>query len=169
MKSPETMTPVQLRHLCKQKGLDMPRTASKAQLLEALGVVKKGKRTWKPAKVLDIRVPDEVKKNFALRWRDKDSQNIQRALAEGWHFFDPSKGLRGIEHDHSSTSVPEYRELVLMALPREDKLARDEYINARTDRQTNALKHRLQEDLDTAAKREGGYKTKAEGRIEIIE
>jgi hypothetical protein len=161
------MTPIQLRHECKKKGIEMPRTATKAQCMEALGVVKKGKKTWKPAKVLDVRIPDEMRKKLRPRWRDKDSQNIQRAIAEGWQFLDPLKGLSGVEHDHSSTSVPEYRELVLMGLPEEDAEARDDWVEERTQTQTLGLKNRLQKDLDDSAKRKGGFRTSASGRIEI--
>ena len=39
----------------------------------------KGKRTWKPAKVLDVRIPDAMRKKLRPRWRDKDSQNIQHS------------------------------------------------------------------------------------------
>ena len=165
-KNPEEMGAFQLRAYCRTQGIEAPKTASCPEMLDMLGIVKKGKRSWKPAKVLDVHISDEMRKKVRPRWRDKDAQNIQRAQAEGWEFFDPSKGLSA-EHDHSSTSVPEYRELILMALPEEIGEARDEHFQEKTRQQTRGLKNRLQKNLDKTAQEEGGYRTSATGRVVI--
>lgn len=112
--------------------------------------VKKGKASWKPASALKARdIP-----GFRTRWVNKDPLNVQRKEAEGWTIVDPNKGLKS-EHEHPGdlesgnpvTSVTEYRELVLAALPEDVAKARDEYFTGETDKQEASLKRNLQNDL----------------------
>jgi protein required for attachment to host cells len=152
-------------------GREIENTAKKVDLLQALGVKKKGNAAWKPARKLDVKASDEVKSKFRLRWRDKDPQNIQKAQSEGWEFIDPAKGIRA-EHENPGDSNPltnttEYRELVLMGLPEELGKSRDEYFQEQANRNIAGVKNALQRDLDDAAAKEGGYKTKATGAITI--
>lgn len=113
--------------------------------------VKKGKPTWKPAAMLDI--PDRMP-GYRLKWCNNDRMNIQRLRAEGWETASSIHGLN-VEHDHpektgdghSLTSVTEYRELVLMALPEELGEARDRYFNEKADLQTAGLKRDLEKEV----------------------
>ncbi len=108
------------------------------------GYPKKGKPTWKPAAMLDVaeKVP-----GYRLRWADNDALNLQRKKSEGWVFASTISGVNA-EHEHpektgdghSMTSVTEYRDLVLMALPEDLAEARDAYFTEKTDLQTVSLK-----------------------------
>jgi hypothetical protein len=125
---------------------------------------KKGKASWRPATALRAQDLD----GFRTRWTNKDPINMQRKEAEGWEIVDANRGLRS-EHEHPDdlesgkplTSVTEYRELVLMALPEEVAQAREEYFTAQTDAQTASLKSNLRNDL-------AGGKASVHGKI-IIE
>lgn len=116
-----------------------------------VGRPKKGKPTWKPAAMLDV--PEKVP-GFRLRWCDKDALNLQRKKAEGWIMANEINGIHA-EHDHpektgdghSMTSVTEYRDLVLMALPEDLGKARDKYFNEKTEQQTRGLKRDLEEEM----------------------
>ena len=118
---------------------------------------KKGKPSWKPAAALKAKpIP-----GYRTRWTHKDPINIQRKEAEGWVMVNSETGLTS-EHEHPEdiesgtpvTSVTEYRELVLMALPEEDGQARDAYFTEQTDKQTAGLKKVLQSDLKKGGKAE---------------
>lgn len=169
MKSIMKMNPFELRAECRKRGISASKKATKLELLGFLGVKqeKKGKASWKPAQKLDVRNKDP---NFRYRFRDKDPQNIQRALAEGWEFVNPITGIPGehIDPEDSQkdlTSTTEYRELTLMALPEDIAQARDEHFQELTRRQTVGLKDRLQSDLDKDAPE--GHRTSATGTIVI--
>lgn len=163
---------------CREQGIThlkdgrpINRTCKVAELMEALNMpkVKKGRSTWSPAQKLQVH---DKKPGFRYRWRENDPQNIQRALSEGWEFVNPITGIPGEHFDpedaqKSLTSNTEYRELKLMALPEEVAQARDEFFRERTDLQTAGLKDNLQNDLDKAAQKEGGYRTSATGSIVI--
>lgn len=174
----DKMSPPQLRKVCRERGIthfedgtQIDNKAKKVDLLKVLGVRKKGKASWKPARKLDVNASEKVKSEFRLRWRDKDPQNIQKAQAEGWEFIDPAKGIRA-EHENPGDSTPltnatEYRELVLMGLPEELGQSRDEYFQEQANRNIAGVKTALQRDLDDAAKKEGAFKTQATGAITI--
>ena len=57
---PLTMKQVALLKYCRQQGLDFPKTAERAEMLKALGIEKKGKRTWKPAQKLAVNASQTV-------------------------------------------------------------------------------------------------------------
>lgn len=169
MKSIMKMNPFELRAELRKKGIDASKKATKPELLELLGVKqeKKGKASWKPAQKLDVRNKQE---GFRYRFRDRDSQNIQRARAEGWEFVNPITGIPGDHVDPEDaqkdlTSTTEYRELTLMALPEDIAQARDEHFKELTRKQTVGLKDRLQGDLDKDAPE--GHRTSATGTIVI--
>jgi hypothetical protein len=124
----------------------MPRPAKS----ESETQVKKGKPSWAPATALQARkIP-----GFRTRWINKDPMNVQRKEAEGWEVVHADKGLQS-EHEHPGdlssgkpvTSVTEYRELVLAALPEEVAQAREAYFTEQTDKQTASLKSNVQKDL----------------------
>lgn len=112
--------------------------------------VKKGKASWAPATALTAqKIP-----GHRTRWTNKDPVNMQRKEAEGWRAVHKDNGLVS-EHEHPEdiasgkplTSVTEYRELVLMALPEEVAQAREDYFTARTDAQSAGLVSNLKKDL----------------------
>lgn len=177
----DKMSPPQLRKVCRERGIDtlkdgtpISNKSKKVDLLLALGATqekKKGKPSWKPARKLDVTASEEVKSKFRLRWRDKDPQNIQKALAEGWVFVDPTTGIKA-EHDNpgdsnSLTNTTEYRELVLMGLDENLAQERDAYFQEQATQNIAGVKNSLQRDLDAAAQKEGGIRTSATGSITI--
>lgn len=129
--------------------------------------VKKGTRSWKPAAMLDVR---DKAPGFRYRWTDKDRANLDRKQAEGWVYASDLTGAAA-EHAHPGktgdgkplTTTPEYRELVLMALPEELGEARDRYFNERTDQQERGIKR----DLDKNLSREGGERARSYGKVVI--
>ena len=111
---------------------------------------KKGKISWAPATALEAqKIP-----GCRTRWTNKDPMNLQRKESEGWVHVHADKGLKA-EHEHPEdihsgkpmTSVTEYRELTLMALPEEVAQARDAYFTERTDAQSASLVRNLKEDM----------------------
>lgn len=114
---------------------------------------KKGKPAWKPAAMLDV---VEKKDGFRMRWASSDKLNLQRKQSEGWVFANKETGITA-EHEHpektgdghSMTSITEYRDLVLMAIPEDLAKARDEYFEEKTNAQTANLKKDLEEDIDS--------------------
>ena len=102
---------------------------------------KVGKKSWKPAKMLDVL--DKVA-GYRYRWCDKDPASLDKKQAEEWQFVkgrtakldastDAAKDIEGA--DKSLTSITEYRELVLMRLDEETAEARDEYYNNLNNKQ----------------------------------
>ena len=77
-----------------------------------------------------------------------------RHHANGWR---PVSKLTGGQPEHTApdksplTSVTEYRELVLCAIPREEYELHREYYQERTLEQTAGIKAQLKGDLDRAA------------------
>lgn len=111
---------------------------------------KKGKPSWRPASMLDV--PDKMP-GFRPRWCSNDPLNLQRKKAEGWIPATEINGIR-MTHDHPDkmgdghplTSVTEYRDMILMALPEDLAEARDEYFQQKTDAQTGSLKINAEEE-----------------------
>lgn len=116
---------------------------------------KKGKRTWKKANLLDVR---DKNPNYRYRFVQNDPMVIQRRLAENWLFVDGTGGVGG-EHERPEgvndgkklTTVTEYRDVVLMALPNDWAEARDEYQQELSDRQVADV----EEDLRSRARGAG--------------
>lgn len=160
------MSIIELRKLCKDRGVKWELTDKKSDLLTKLGFEnKKGKPTWKPAAKLSV---VNKQAGFRYRWCDKDQLNISRKTEEGWVFANKDTGLP-VEHDNPDgnplTSATEYRELVVMALDEETAQARDDYFKEQTLKQTVGLKDRLRKDLEDAAPE--GHRAPAEGTIII--
>lgn len=105
--------------------------------------VKKGSKSWRPAEALSVRGKDP---NYTYRWCDKDAANIDKKLAEGWTFAKEDHAVGG----ETLTTTTEYRELVLMKLPKEDAEARHQYFQELTDKQTMGLKQKLKQDAQHA-------------------
>lgn len=112
------------------------------------GTPKKGKISWKPSKRMEL-----IKKTpgFTYRWCDKDPFNIQKKEADGWSLASKVLGNEASNGAPQSTSITEYRELVLMAIPDEEYAAHREYFNERTMKQTVTLKKKLASDVEGGA------------------
>lgn len=122
--------------------------------------VKKGKASWRPARKLDV-----LKKspNFRYRYVSTDYANLQKKLAEGWQFVNPSTGIPG-QHNPSAREVSDgktidtvqkYRELVVMALPEDVAKERDAYHAQKVGHRAKALEDGLAHDLEKAASAHG--------------
>lgn len=102
---------------------------------------KKGNPSWKPASLLTT---DKVQ-GYRLRWLDKDPANLDKKRREGWQFVSEinAKGTHDnpetIQDGKPLTSVTEYRELVLAAMPEDMAQGREEYFRDRTKAQTAGL------------------------------
>jgi hypothetical protein len=107
--------------------------------------VKKGKPSWKPAKKLQV---SNKNADYEYRWCQNDPFNIQKKKADGWVMASEINGIHA-EHvgEKSPTSVTEYRESVLMALPREDYLEHRAYYEEQTLKQTRSLKEDAQSKM----------------------
>ena len=135
--------------------------------------VKKGRASWRPARKLDAlnKAP-----GFRYRYVSTDYANLQKKLAEGWEFVNPSTGIPG-QHNPSAReiadgknldTVQKMRELVLMALPEEIALARDAYHAEKTRHRARALEKSLDQDLSKAASATGSRHTAvSHGSIKI--
>lgn len=135
--------------------------------------VKKGRASWRPARKLDVINKAD---GFRYRYVSTDYANLQKKLAEGWQFVNPSTGIPG-QHNPSAREVSDgkqldtvqkMRELVLMALPEDIALERDAYHAAKTKHRAKALEDGLQQDLSKSANALGARHTAvAHGSIKI--
>ena len=135
--------------------------------------VKRGTASWRPARKLDVihKAP-----GFRYRYVSTDYANLQKKIAEGWEFVNPSTGIPG-QHNPSARevsdgrqldSVQKMRELVLMALPEDIALERDAYHAGKTKHRARALEDGLQQDLSKTAGALGSRHTAvAHGSIKI--
>ena len=131
---------------------------------------KKGRKSWKPADRLrvDGKIP-----GYVLRWVDKESGNYAKRVGDG---YVPISGVTGakVKHDNPDlvgdgkpiTSLTEYRNMELMAIPEEDWLAHREYFAEETRKQTASLRKRAEQDNASNAK--GGDPARVYGKT-IIE
>lgn len=126
----------------------------KEQIEEAMAAQpKKGKRTWKPANLLDVKGKDP---GFRYRMCRNDDANIARKQEEGWEFVnattDPEVRVIGagtIEDGAKTDTTQRQRELVCMRLPEELGKERDEHYGEVINRRKRDLKRRAQKDLGT--------------------
>lgn len=115
-------------------------------MTEALSaVVKKGKRSWRPAAHLDILKKDP---NKQYRWCDKDPANLIRKQAEGWRFSNAEHVRPEYVDDGTPlTSTTEHRELVAMEIDVETVAARKEYHDERTNAFERAIMRNAKADI----------------------
>ncbi len=114
--------------------------------------VKKGKKSWSPSNLGDVQNKED---GFRYRWARKDEDNLAKKREEGWEFVSAVNNpkTKGIHPDsrpdepHPITSNIERRDSVLMRLDEETGLARDEFINAKTNRSTQALLSQTKQGL----------------------
>lgn len=134
-------------------------------------VVKKGKPTWKPANVIEVK----PRTGFTPRMINKDPQNLVRKQNEGWEIESglnnsaPSTttGYGRINEGKSLTSVMEGHDYVIGWLPNEQVEARREYYQSKTDRMTQALIRQTQKEMKDAARGVRGGSPEVHGSITI--
>ena len=138
---------------------------------EPVKEAKKGKKSWKPAALLNTHDKPE---GYELRWVDtSDPANYARRKADGWT---PVSQITNTKTGHDRpdhmgdgkplTTVTEYRGSVLCALPTEDYQAHREYFAQMTKRQTAGL--RDQAEANNRAKATRGMAAELYGKT-IIE
>lgn len=119
---------------------------------------KKGKKSWKPAALLDTHDKPE---GYQLRWVNTlDPANLARRQADGWRPLSSVTNKKTghdrpghIEDGKPLTTVTEYRGSVLMALPDEDYQEHREFFNEQTRRQTAGLRERFEAENRAKAQR----------------
>lgn len=125
--------------------------------------VKKGKKSWSPSNLGDVRNKED---GFRYRWVRKDQDNVEKKKEEGWEFVsskDASKtsaihpDSRPDEPNQLTTNV-ERRDGVLMRLDEDTALAREEYHREKTQRLETGLRTQTTKDL-------GDAKTTVHGEI----
>ena len=112
---------------------------------------KKGRKSWKPAAMLDV---TNKASGFRYRWRNDDDAHLERVKNEGWVFVNKETGIPA-EHDHPDKigdgkpldSIIKYRDMVLMALPEDLAEERDAYYREQTRRQTVSLKNKARDEI----------------------
>ncbi|RJO72856.1 MAG: hypothetical protein C4523_02475 [Myxococcales bacterium] len=119
---------------------------------------------------------DVVRKvpGFRYRWVSKDPANMDKKQREGWAHVNQMTGLEG-EHiapgnaadGKPLTSLKEYRDLTLMAMPEEMAQERDRYFQEKTLAQTAGLKKRAEEANEDNARKYGADPTGVRGKIVI--
>lgn len=127
------LQPIDLLNALEAKGIEIPKEK------------KKGSSRWKPQDRLVVRNKDS---KLGYRWCDEDPMNIEKKLAEGWHFINKVSG-ETIEIELESDAmkgVKQHRELILMAQDRESLKEREEYYQEQTDLQERGIKNRIAAD-----------------------
>lgn len=112
---------------------------------------KKGNKSWKPAQKLSI---VDKKAGYVYRWCDKDPANLLKRKADGWVMASDLHGHKAKQEAPEAkdlTSVTEYRDLVLMAIPEEDYQSHRDYYEEQTRKQTVGLKDRVKQDARQGA------------------
>lgn len=125
---------------------------------KVVGETKKAKVKWQPATLLDS-VKGLDKENFAYRWVNKqDAANLRKKQAEGWEVVSALEGDK-VEHERPGRideggrltgSSFEYRDVVLMRMPKELAQARKEYYQEQTDLQLKSVVERTKSDAEAA-------------------
>lgn len=165
------MSMSELRALAKEQNINTFQMG-KDEILAALGTpVKRGRASWKPARKLDIKGRDE---NFVYRWCEKDPNNLSRKEAEGWTVANSltdsgveHKNPREMEDGAALGGATEYRELVLMKLPKGMASERADYYREINDGRVRSIHRNAQKKLTGAAREEGATVAEVHGETTI--
>jgi len=127
---------------------------------------------WRPAKLLDI--PEKFKDpNFVYRFCDKTKEgNIAKKQVEGWEVDkELSKKMSHLQHktvrDGSSLDgTLQLRELVVMRMPVETKIGREQYYAEKASRTETSVQDKFKTDAGSLAQGygKGSYGTIQEDR-----
>ena len=127
------------------------------QSQDAAPSVKKGKPTWKPASVINVK----PREGFTPRMINKDPDNMARKLAEGWEVesglnakqSSQTEGYGRIHDGKPVSTVTERHDCILGWMPNDQVEARREFYADRTQRLEQALTREAKSDM---AKATGG-------------
>lgn len=123
-------------------------------------VVKKGKPTWKPAAIVNVK----PREGYTPRMINKDPDNLARKQAEGWEIesgvnsqkSSQTQGYGRINDGTPLTSVTERHDCVLGWMENDKVQARREYYQDRTKRMEEALAREAKSDMARATGGKGG-------------
>ena len=129
---------------------------------------KKGTRSWRPAERL--RTINKLP-GFVYRWCDKDQLNLAKREADGWFYASKLTGHSDVGQEEPEnrpmTTITEYRELVLMAIPDDEYAAHRAYYDGLTRKQTVGLKKDLEQKVRGEAATSGIKSADIYGKIVI--
>ena len=110
---------------------------------------------WRPAPTLD-QLEGLDTENWTYRWVSKVPQRVKRFMAEGWVLVNELDGDK-IFHKRSAVgaldagakldSSVDYREVVMMKLPKGRAEARQRYYQAKTDRGVSLINREIQQQV----------------------
>lgn len=113
--------------------------------------VKKGNTSWRPHRTLNVKKRTEGKR---LRWVNTDPANIEKKQVEGWVFAQNEDTAhdrpKGVDHGKQIGSLKQYRDLVLMEIPEETAVARNEYYSDVTKRQSAGVTKQVKDKIGQA-------------------
>ncbi len=147
-------------------GIAAPKPPIKSKEMQAIGKPeKKGKQSWKPASLLDVINKED---GYRYRWVNKDPQNLFNKKHEGWETvsgltFDRSKqpeDVKRMTDGANMGSTLEKHDSVLMRLPEELAVERDDYYNNESARRIAGITSHVKKE----AKKHG---TETHGEITI--
>lgn len=126
--------------------------------------IKKGKSSWKPASAMEVIDKED---GYRYRWSNKAPDNLAKKELEGWETVSGVTGDRSkhVDADRISdgkplTSIRERHDCILQRIPEDVAAGRDEYMNKKSAKRTEALTAHFKEE----AKKQG---TATHGKITI--
>ena len=126
---------------------------------------KKGRPSWRPARMLQVK---GKKDGYVYRWCDKDPARTERHHSNGWVPVSKITGHSKAEHTArdktEQTSVTEYRDLVLHAIPEEEYQEHRAYYRDLSDQAVKTLRRQLDKQLE---QEKAGLSGKIYGKITI--
>lgn len=134
--------------------------------------LKKGNSTWKPANVLDV---FDKEPGYRYRVAEKSPRNIAKKQREGWEIVSgiqsPTTGNNTgnyMDKGKPMTSVLEGYDYVIMRIPEELALQRDDFFNGESNRRISALKRDAQKDIGGKGEIHGTITMEKKGIRNII-
>lgn len=118
---------------------------------------------WRPASTLDVTEGMDTE-NFRYKWVSKVPSRVKRHQAEGWSFVNEADGdhvfhrraqTGSIDAGRALTSEVEFKEVVLMKLPKARAESRDRYYQAEAEKALGVINR----DVAQQARSMGGEVT----------
>jgi len=109
---------------------------------------------WVPAPTLD-QLEGLDTENWAYRWIEKRPNRVKKFMAEGWTFVNELDGDRifhkraqtgQLDAGRALTTEVDYREVVMMKLPKERAEARRRYYQAKTDKAVGLINREVSQE-----------------------
>jgi len=128
--------------------------AAKMQTAQEIVADKARVDEWVPAPTLD-QLEGLDTENWAYRWVSKLPNRIKKFLAEGWSFVNKEEGdhvlhrrsqTGQLDAGRALTTEVDYREVVMMKLPKERAEARQRYYQAKTDKAVGQINREVKQE-----------------------